>query len=75
MIKIIVESEEVKQKIINESKKLHYDPDVANPEKYNTLMHLYMLPDEAWIIQEPIPKYYCQVCARPPHNCLCSHPD
>ena len=52
MIKIIVPTEEVKQQIINESRYLEYEVRDIDSDKANTLMHLYCLPDEAWIIED-----------------------
>lgn len=61
MIQIIVDSEETKQALIAESKYVHDfdfqfsdDPtrEIMDSDKCNTLMHLHLLPDEAWIIKE-----------------------
>ena len=50
MIKIIVESEEIKEQLIQESRYIH-DLDIDS-DKANTLMHLYLLPDECWSIEK-----------------------
>lgn len=44
MIKIIVDSEETKQAILDESEYIHYLSEIDS-EKANTLMHMYMNPD------------------------------
>lgn len=49
MIKIIVDSEETKKELQAESEFVHYELDSV--EKCSTLAHLYMLPDEYWIIE------------------------
>ena len=50
MIKIIT-SEEIKNDIISESRYLHDTlTEDIDYDKINTLMHLYLLPDEAWVI-------------------------
>ena len=51
MIKIIVPSEEVKQQLIEESQYVHNLHDIDS-DKANTLMHLYLLPDDAWIVED-----------------------
>ena len=51
MIKIIVPDLETKEKLIEESEYLHWLENI-DTDKANTLCHLYMLPDEAWIIEE-----------------------
>jgi len=50
MIKIIVDSEETKLALQEESKHVHYA--VNDVEPCNTLAHLYLLPAEYWIIDE-----------------------
>ena len=44
MIKIIVDSQELKDKILSESKYIH-DLECVNSNKANTLMHIYTNPD------------------------------
>ena len=38
--------------MIEESRYLEYEVRDIDSDKANTLMHLYMLPDECWIIEE-----------------------
>ena len=48
MIKIIVEDKHIKDELIKESQYLH-DQNI-DIDECNTLSHLYLLPDECWII-------------------------
>jgi len=52
MIKIMVPSKKVKEELIKESRYLEYEVRDIDSDKANTLMHLYLLPDENWIIDK-----------------------
>jgi len=45
-----VPNKETKDSIIKESENLHYMN--IDTDKCNTLAHIYMLPDDAWEIEE-----------------------
>ena len=49
-MKIICTAQE-KEQLIKESRYLEYEVRDIDSSKANTLMHLYMLPDEYWVIE------------------------
>lgn len=59
MIKIIVPSKKVKEELIAESRYLHDIRDLQQNDydMLNSLMHLHMLPDEGWIVEDELIDY------------------
>jgi len=54
MIRIIVGSKKEKKKLIKESRYLEYEVSGIDSDRAGILMHLYMLPDECWIIDKKL---------------------